>query len=147
MEGALGRVRRPRRSLVERLDRPAAGAMLVGEREPRSGVSTSNRVRGPVIDGNAAASSRTAASRVTGSRSSPQVISRGRPSNQPVRTWTSTGSTLIIAIVAAPFGGSLGCASVVAGTSVTERLFGSDAILHRTAVRCQASSTRSPRPP
>src|SRR3954453_21079132 len=101
-------------------------------------------VRGPVMTGDAAASSRTAARRVTGRRSSPHVISRGLPSNQPVRTWTSTGSTRIIAIPGSlrvadggPPTRDRSVAFIDGAHRRLERLFGSDEIVHRTPVRCQ----------
>src|SRR4029079_12155800 len=50
------------------------------------------------MTGYAEVSSRTAVRCVMVRRSSPQVISRGRPSNQSVRTRTGTGSTRVKAI-------------------------------------------------
>src|SRR6476619_7417006 len=67
------------------------------------GVSTSNTTRGPVTTGYAERSSRTATTRVTFRRSSPQVISRGTPLNRSVRTSTLTGSTRTIATGVTPF--------------------------------------------
>ena len=67
----------------------------------------------------------------------PSVTSRGRPLNQSVRTWTSTGSTRMNAMTV-PF--HRGPLAVVRGTRPTEHLFDDAVTVDRTGVRCQASS-------
>src|SRR3954454_20919158 len=63
------------------------------------------------MTGYAAPSCRTAWSRRTGSRSAPQVISRGRPLNQSVLTRTSTGLTRMNAMLDRTFRGRSWCRS------------------------------------
>ena len=108
--------------VVEGRDRPAPRAMLVREREsgpggldleqrPRAG---DDRIRRGLFANRGEPRDRESLV--------PQVISRGLPSNQPVRTWTSTGSTLIIAMLWLLPAGQLGIVRR-GGTPATERLF------------------------
>ena len=95
-----------RRRLVEAGDGPAARPVLEGQ-----GQASSRRLhleqRARTGDDRIGRRFLADAARwVIGSRSSPQVISRGRPLNQSVRTWTWTGSTRMNAMSDGSFPGA-----------------------------------------